>query len=101
MPFRRRLALVVVIALSRLRQFWAIHPDAETSLRAWYKVALAADWAKFADVRATCGVASAVGHCTAFNVAGNEYRLATRTHYKTRTTFVLRVTTRAEYDDQE
>ena len=92
---------MVVIALSRLRQFWAAHPDAETSLRAWHKVTTAADWANFAGVRATFGNASAVGSCTVFNVAGNKYRLATRVRYPTRTVYVLRVMTHAEYDAQE
>ena len=92
---------MVVIAFSRLRAFWAAHPDAETSLRVWYKATLAADWANFADVRATFGNASAVGNCVVFNIAGNKYRLVTRVRYPTRTVFVLRIMTHAEYDDQE
>ena len=92
---------MVVIALSRLRNFWETHPDSETSLRVWYKAALAADWANFAAVRATFGSASLVGNCTVFNIAGNKYRLVTRIRYPIRTVFVLRVMTHAEYDDQE
>lgn len=92
---------MVVIALSRLRDFWLTYPDAETPLWAWYKVVQSADWAKFADVRATFGNASPVGYCTVFNIAGNKYRLATRVHYKTRTVYVLRTMTHNEYDDQK
>ena len=92
---------MVVIALSRLRNFWTAHPDAETSLRVWYKATFTADWATFADVRATFGNASAVGNCVVFNVAGNKYRLVTRVRYPIRTVFVLRIMTHAEYDDQE
>ena len=92
---------MVVIAFSRLRDFWQTYPDAETSLRVWYKATLAADWASFADVRATFQNASLVGNCVVFNVAGNKYRLVTRVRYSIRTVFVLRIMTHAEYDDQE
>ncbi len=92
---------MVVIAISRLRDYWLTYPDAETPLRAWYKVVQAADWAKFADMRKTLGNASLVGYCTVFNIAGNKYRLAARVHYKTRTVYVLRTMTHDEYDDQE
>lgn len=92
---------MVVIALSRLRRFWLAYPDAKASLRAWHAIARAADWAKFADVRATLGNASSVGYCVVFNVAGNKYRLATIIQYKVRTVYVRRVMTHAEYDDQE
>lgn len=92
---------MVVIAISRLRDFWLSYSDAETPLRAWYKVVQAADWAKFADMRKTLGNASLVGYCTVFNIAGNKYRLAARVHYKTRTVYVLRTMTHDEYDDQE
>lgn len=92
---------MVVIALRRLREFWLAHPDAETPLRAWYKIALSADWGKFADVQATLGNASSVGSCVVFNVAGNKYRLVARIRYQVRTVFVLRVMTHGEYDDQK
>ncbi|WP_010041419.1 type II toxin-antitoxin system HigB family toxin [Gemmata obscuriglobus] len=90
-----------MIALKRLRDFWESHPDAETSLRVWYAATEAADWSNFSDVRATFGNASIVGSCVVFNSGGNKYRLVTRIRYQTRTVFVLRVMTHAEYDDQE
>ncbi|MGL4553472.1 MAG: type II toxin-antitoxin system HigB family toxin [Gemmataceae bacterium] len=92
---------MVVIAISRLRAFWAAHAGAGTSLRVWFAATRAADWATFAGVRETFGNASAVGNGVVFNVAGNRYRLVTRVRYPTRTVFVLRVMTHAEYDDQE
>jgi mRNA interferase HigB len=90
---------MIVIAFSRLRDFWGTYPDAETSLRVWYKATRAADWANFADVRATFGSASLVGNCVVFNSAGNKYRLVTRVRYSIRTVFVLRILTHSEYDD--
>ena len=33
-----------IIALRRLREFWARHSDAEASLRSWYQVARQAHW---------------------------------------------------------
>jgi len=46
-----------VITLRRLREFWTIHPDAEGSLRSWYRVVKQAHWQHFADVRALYGSA--------------------------------------------
>ena len=92
---------MVVIAFSRLRAFWTTYPDAESSLRVWYKATLSSDWANFADVRATFGNASSVGNCVVFNIAGNKYRLVTRIRHAIRTVFVLRIMTHAEYDHQE
>lgn len=91
---------MVVIALSRLRDFWETYPDAETSLRVWYKATLASDWTNFAGVKATFGNASVVGNCVVFNLSGNKYRLIARVRYPIRTVFVLKIMTHLEYDNQ-
>ena len=66
--------------LRRLREFWAEHPDAEASLRSWYRVAKQARWQRFTDVRAHYRSADQVGKFTVFNIAGNAYRLITVIH---------------------
>jgi mRNA interferase HigB len=71
-----------ILSLRRLREFWAEHPDAEASLRAWYRVAKQARWQRFTDVRAHYRSADQVGKFTVFNIAGNAYRLITVIHFK-------------------
>jgi len=87
-----------IVSLRRLREFWAIHPRAEVSLRAWFTQASAADGRKFSDVRATFATADLVGNCTIFNIAGNNYRLITRLFYASHKLYVLRIMTHSEYD---
>jgi len=87
-----------ILALRRLREFWARYPDAEASLRFWYRVVKQARWQRFMDVRARYSSADQVGKFTVFNIAGNTYRLITVIHFNTGRVYVRRVLTHAEYD---
>jgi mRNA interferase HigB len=91
-----------VISIRRLREFWGEHPDAETPLREWYKVALKADWNNLQGVRQTYSSADAVGAdsgatMTVFNIGGNKYRLITSIWYGGQQVYVKQVLTHAEY----
>src|SRR5262249_61837701 len=77
-----------ILSLRRLREFWAEHPDAEASLRSWYRVAKQARWQRFTDVRAHYRSADQVGKFTVFNIAGNAYRLITVIHFNTGRVYV-------------
>jgi mRNA interferase HigB len=91
-----------VISLKLLRQFWVRHPDAEGPLRAWYAVALAAEWRSLAEARRTYphadGVRTGSETLTVFNVAGNKYRLVVRVRYDYQLINIRHVLTHAEYD---
>ncbi len=91
-----------VISIRRLREFWQEHPDAETALREWYKVALTTEWQSLQDVRRTYPSADAVAvdsgaTMTVFNIGGNKYRLITSIWYGGRQIYIKRVLTHAEY----
>jgi mRNA interferase HigB len=92
-----------VISKKPLRDFWAVHRDAERPLRQWFRVVSKATWRSFAEVRATYASADQVGRFTVFNIGGNKYRLIARVFYaadefKGRA-YVLHVLTHKEYDD--
>lgn len=87
-----------VISEKKLRQFWAVHPEAETPLRAWAKVADESQWEKFADVRQTYPHADQVGRFTVFNIGGHKFRLVVVIHFNRGKVFVRHVMTHAEYD---
>jgi mRNA interferase HigB len=92
-----------VISKRRLREFWHRFPDARRPLEAWFKAAAKAQWADFANVRATfssasgmplkCGITPIV-----FNIGGNKYRLVTRIEYRFHVVYVKAVLTHREYD---
>ena len=91
-----------VITLTRLREFWQLHSDAEGWLTAWYAIARAAQWQSLIDVRQIYGHADPVkvrsGRIvTVFNVCGNKYRMVVAIHYNTGLIYVLMLLTHDEY----
>ena len=91
-----------VISVKRLREFWRRHPDAEYSLRDWYRTASKATWRHLSEVRADYSHADAVvvasgRPVTVFNICGNKYRLIVDILYKVQVIYVCTVLTHAEY----
>jgi mRNA interferase HigB len=90
---------VRIIAKSTLRAFWAVHPDAEEPLLAWYREVEKEDWSEPAQVKEKYRNASIVkGNRVVFNIKGNDYRLVVRINYPYRMIYVRFVGTHAEYD---
>lgn len=87
-----------IVTLSRLKQFYKEHSNAEPSLRAWYKLAAKTQWNNFAELRQTFASADQVGNLTVFNIGGNNYRLITYIDYKSKKIFIRHVLTHADYD---
>ncbi len=88
-----------IVALKTLREFWARHPDAEQTLRAWHDEVSRAQWSTPADVKAQFGHASILkGRRVVFNIKGNDYRLVAALAYHTGLVFIKFVGTHAEYD---
>jgi len=73
----------------------------EGPLNVWYKVARAADWRNFAEVRQTYASADYVDPFTVFNIRGNKYRLIVHIKYEWQTIFMKSVLTHEEYDKGE
>ncbi len=87
-----------VISRKRLREFWAKHREAESPLRAWYKLATVAQWKNFSDIRADCPRADRVGRCIVFDIGGNKFRLVVTARLDFGRLYVRHVLTHAEYD---
>ena len=87
-----------VIAVSTLRAFWALHPDAEQPLKAWYEEATNASWTQPADIKAQYRSASVLkNRRVVFNIKGNDYRLIVAIAYKLQIVYVKFVGTHKEY----
>jgi mRNA interferase HigB len=87
-----------VISEKKLRDFWSLHPEAETPLRTWHRIAEQETWEKFADVREFYPSADQVGKFTVFNVGGNKYRLIVVIHFNRGKVYVRHVLPHEEYD---
>ncbi len=87
-----------IVSIKRLKAFWQKNPDAETPLRAWYRVARNAQWKNLVEVRKTYPHADSVDGFTVFNIGGNKYRLIVTLRYENGRIFVRYVLTHPEYD---
>ncbi len=87
-----------VIAKPALIKFWSIHPDAESSLQAWYSTVENEVFADFNDLRETFASADYVDGLTVFNISGNKYRLIAAIHYNRHKVYIRAVLTHTEYD---
>ncbi len=93
-----------IIGRKTLRLAAQRHPDAQTAIDHWYRVARCADWHNIADVRNDFPHADAVrvasgNTATVFNVAGNKFRLVTVIHNRSKV-YIGMILTHAEYSRQ-
>jgi mRNA interferase HigB len=86
-----------IISRRALREFWEKHPEAETSLAAWYSVTRKAVWNNLAETKQTFSSADLVDTCTVFNVGGNNYRVIVKIEYEWQVVYIKNVLTHAEY----
>jgi mRNA interferase HigB len=88
-----------VIAVSRLRSFWARNPDAEQSLESWTDEVRKAIWNQPADVRNQYRSASILkNRRVVIDIKGNDCRLVVSVAYRYQAVYVKFVGTHAEYD---
>jgi mRNA interferase HigB len=89
---------VRVISHKAIVRFGQRHPEAATSLDAWYRITRRADWSGFADVRTVFPSVDRVGASYVFDIPHNRYRLVAEVNFTHRCVFVRRILTHAEYD---
>ena len=70
-----------VVTRKHLVEAAARFPDAAKEIQAWYKIATAARWQTFSDLRQTFRDADLVDEFVIFNIRHNRYRLITIVHY--------------------
>jgi len=90
---------VKVIAVSSLRNFWVLHPQAEQALRAWHDEARHAAWRTPQDIKNHYASARFVSkNRVVFNIKGNDYRLIVAIAYRFQAIYIKFIGTHAEYD---
>lgn len=88
-----------IISVKRLKDFWAVHPEAEQALKAWHDEAKVASWNVPQDIKNRYPSASFVGsNRVVFNIKGNHYRLIVATAYRFGAMYIKFIGTHAEYD---
>lgn len=88
-----------IIAKRTIREFWALYPDAESPLQAWYSEVSKADWQTPQQLKAQFGSASLLkGGRVVFNIAGNKYRIILAMDYGRQACFIKFIGTHRQYD---
>ncbi|MDF2777534.1 MAG: type toxin-antitoxin system HigB family toxin [Enterobacteriaceae bacterium] len=88
-----------IISVKTLKEFWAVHPDAEQSLKAWHDEVLQAEWKTPTDIKAQYRNASILkNRRVVFNIKGNDYRLIVSIAYLRGWVYVKFIGTQKEYD---
>ena len=88
-----------IISVKTLKLFWGDHPDAESSLRAWYTEAKKARWKGPQDIKTAYRTASILpNNRVVFNIKGNTYRLVVSVKYEFQIVYVRFIGTHMAYD---
>ena len=91
--------LMRVIATNTLREFWAKHPKAEQSLKAWLHEVEHSSWEAPQSLKLKYRNASILtGKRVVFNINGNKYRLIVDIEYRLKIVFIVWFGTHTEYD---
>jgi len=90
-----------IVSHRKLREFYQTpgREDSEVALERWYKLAEAAEWQSFAEMKADFGSVDAVGNQHyAFNIRSNKYRLVVVVKFVMGYVFIRFVGAHEEYN---
>lgn len=87
-----------IISRKALQEFSRKHPQSETPLDSWYRIAKEAQWNNLIEIKETYPSADLIGEYIVFNIKGNDYRLIVRITFRSHTIFIKHVLTHADYD---
>jgi len=90
-----------VVSRKAIRDAASKHGEWAASLNAWYKIAVNADWANFADVRNSWKNSDVVGPFVVFDIGNNRCRLIVTIKYRWRMVYIRHILSHAEYDRKE
>ena len=90
-----------VVSKAALRRYWLENERSREALEVWHKNVANAEWASFAELKASYPTADVVRGATGrvvFNIAGNSYRLVAVIVFLRHGVLIRWIGTHAEYD---
>ena len=88
-----------IVSFKRIKEFSALHPDAELPLCKWYHVTEYSVWNNISDVKNTFSSADYVGNDRfVFNIKGNDYRLVAIIIFVSKKVYIRFIGTHSEYN---
>ena len=84
-----------------IKQFIALHANAEAPLNDWISKTRVAKWSNYSDVQKTFNSADHLGDQKfIFNIGGNNFRMAAMVWIENERVYILKLMTHAEYDKE-
>ena len=93
-----RRSSVRIISRKAITESSAKHSEWSASLNSWYKIAKAANWNSFEDLKASWKSSDKVGKFVVFDISHNKCRLICTVKYDWKMVYVRGVLSHAEYD---
>ena len=87
-----------LISNRALREFAALHPDADRPLQDFRRLIERGSYGSFAQLRTTFASVDKVGERYVFNIGGNKYRLVAAIAFQPGLVWVKAVLTHEQYD---
>lgn len=88
-----------IVTYKRIKEFIAIHVNAEYPLNLWYHTVTAKDWDNFNELTKDFNSVDYVGnHRFVFNIKGNDYRLVAIISFHAKKVYIRFIGTHADYD---
>ncbi len=88
-----------IITEEPLKEYIKLHPDTETSLKAWVKTVKNSDWKNFSDIKKSFNSVDNVGNQHyVFNIRGNNHRLVVVIKFTIKWVYIRFIGTHEEYD---
>ena len=88
-----------IVTFKRIKEFAAIHADAEEPLCKWYHVTEKSTWKNLNEIKQTFSTAEYVGNDRyVFNIKGNDYRLVVIIIFASKKVYIRFIGTHDEYN---
>ena len=87
-----------LISNKALREFAAVHPEAQAPLQVWRRLVEHNAFGNFAQLKRAFNSVDKVADYYVFDIAGNRYRVIAAIHFNTQSLYVRAVLTHRDYD---
>ena len=99
LSLHRKLNLMRIVSFKMIKEFSAIHSDAEIPLCKWFHVTESSLWNNFNDIKKTFSSVDYIGNDRfVFNIKGNVYRLVAIIIFASKKVYIRFIGTHREYD---
>ena len=97
--YRRLKSILImhIITRKRLLEFGKEHPDTQSTLDHWYRIAKHNDIASFSELRRSFLGADQVGRLVVFNIGSHKVRLIAYVVFRKRRIYIRQILTHKEY----